>query len=121
MLGCFQILPHWELTLYAYSVLSADPRANFSVRRLLTFSWPLTIGNLISFGYNSFDCALLVVFVPLALLGVYNAAIYAFTALSGVTVALNNALLPVFSRISSRGDRPLTVGTLRELLHGMQV
>jgi O-antigen/teichoic acid export membrane protein len=77
----------------------------FSVRRLLSFSWPLSIENLTTFGYNWFDRALLVVFVPLASLGVYNAAIFAFTALSGLTLGVNSALLPVYSRISSRGDR----------------
>jgi O-antigen/teichoic acid export membrane protein len=43
-------------------------------------------------------------FVPLAALGVYNAALTAYSVLVGMSGAVNNALLPVYSGISSRGN-----------------
>ena len=80
------------------------PSGVFSVRKLLGFSWPLNIGSVLSFGYSWFDRALLVAFVPLAALGVYNAMLFAFSALSGISVSISNAVLPVFSNMSGRGD-----------------
>ena len=80
------------------------PSGVFSVRKLLGFSWPLNIGSVLNFGYSWFDRALLVAFVPLAALGVYNAMLFAFSALAGISVSISNALLPVFSNMSSRGD-----------------
>ena len=53
------------------------PKIRFSLRKLISFSWPLSIGNVISFAYSWFDRALLIAFVPLAALGVYNAAVTA--------------------------------------------
>jgi O-antigen/teichoic acid export membrane protein len=88
--------------LYVVRVLGM-PKSLFPLRELFNFTWPLSIGNIVSFAYGSFDRAILIVFVPLASLGVYNAASTAFAALVAITVAFNNALLPVFSGISGRG------------------
>lgn len=94
------------VVVYAVYIIHilGGPRIRFSLRRLLTFSWPLSIGNTISFGYNWFDRALLIVFVPLASLGVYNAALAAFGVLNSISLSLNNALLPVYADISGRQD-----------------
>lgn len=80
------------------------PSGVFSVRKLLGFSWPLNIGSVLGFGYGWFDRALLVAFVSLASLGVYNAMLFAFSALAGVSVSMSSALLPAFSNMSGRGD-----------------
>jgi O-antigen/teichoic acid export membrane protein len=87
---------------YAVHVLGLPTRP-FPFRKLMDFSWPLTIGNLVSFAYNSFDRAILVAAVPLASLGVYNAALYAYGVLTAVSSALGNVLLPVYSSIGSSG------------------
>ena len=78
------------------------PKNPFSLRKLVSFSWPLSIGNVISFASSWFDRAILIAFVPLASLGVYNAALTAFGALSGMTGSMNNAILPAYSEIHGR-------------------
>jgi len=89
--------------LYAVRVLGLAKTA-FPLRRLLNFSWPLSIGNVVNFAYSWFDRAILIALVPLASLGVYNAALYAFGALYNISGAFGNALLPVYSKIgASRG------------------
>jgi len=74
-------------------------RKSFSLRILINFSWPLSIGNLVNFVYSWFDRAVLIAFVPLAALGVYNAAVTAFSVLSSISGSVNSALLPAYSRI----------------------
>jgi len=76
-------------------------KKTFQFRRLMSFTWPLSVGNLVNFGYASFDRAILIAFVSLASLGVYNATLFAFGALSSVSVAFSNALLPVYSNIAA--------------------
>lgn len=87
--------------LYIYRIVGR-PRLTFSARRLISFSWPLSVSNIINFIYTWFDRALLVMFVPLAALGVYNATLTAYSVLVGISGAVNNALLPVYSGISGR-------------------
>jgi len=77
-------------------------RTIFSASKIVAFSWPLTISNIISFGYSWFDRALLVVFVPLTMLGVYNAATTAYAVLLSVSTAVSNTLLPVYSGIGAQ-------------------
>ena len=67
--------------------------------KLISFSWPLSINNVVSFAYSWFDRAILIAFVPLAALGVYNAAVTAFSVLSSISGSVNSALLPAYSRI----------------------
>lgn len=90
--------------LVAYSIYNIRalglPKKSFPLRKLLDFSWPLTAGNIVSFAYGSFDRAVLISYVSLASLGVYNAAVTAFSALNGVSQSMNNALLPAYSELS---------------------
>jgi O-antigen/teichoic acid export membrane protein len=81
------------------------PRAPFPIGKLVSFTWPLSIGSVTGYFYSWFDRALLVVFVPLTTLGIYNAALTAFGVLSASTYAVNSALLPVYSGISGRENR----------------
>lgn len=87
--------------MYIFRVIGR-PKIFFSARKLLNFSWPLSVGSVISFGYGWFDRALLIGFVPLASLGIYNAAMIAFGVLTGILGSLSNALLPAYSEIVSR-------------------
>jgi len=79
-------------------------KSSFSVRKLLNFSWPLGVGNFLGFVYSWFDRAILIVFVPLAALGVYSAALTAYGVLAAITTAFGNVLLPVYSNIGGRGS-----------------
>ena len=94
-------------TVGAYAVFIIHvlgmPKKSFSFRKLISFSWPLSIGGVISYVYNWFDRALLIAFVPLASLGIYNACLTAFGVLGGINGSINSALLPVFSDISRSG------------------
>ena len=87
---------------YSVRVLGL-PKRLFPLKRLLSFTWPLSIGNVVSFAYGWFDRAVLIAFVPLASLGIYSAALTAFGVLNSLSGAFSNALLPVFSNISGRG------------------
>ncbi|MGP8128055.1 MAG: oligosaccharide flippase family protein [Candidatus Bathyarchaeia archaeon] len=78
------------------------PKKSFSFRKLISFSWPLSIGNVVNFAYSWFDRAILIAFVPLAALGVYNAAVTAFTVLVSISGSVNNALLPAYSNLQGR-------------------
>jgi O-antigen/teichoic acid export membrane protein len=95
------------ITVYAMYILRVVglPKTAFSLRKLIDFSWPLSIGNIIGFVYSWFDRALLVVFVPLASLGVYNAELTALGVLVSVSTTIGTALLPVYSGISGDIDR----------------
>ncbi len=73
------------------------PKFDFSLRRLLTYSWPLSISNGVSFASAWFDRAVLVTFVPLAILGVYNATIIAFNVLVDTSGAIAGTLFPAYS------------------------
>lgn len=88
-------------TLFIIHVLG-PPKSRFSLRKLVSFSWPLSIGNVVNFAYSSFDRAVLIALVPLASLGVYNAALYAVSPLNSVSNAVNNVLLPAYSDIRGR-------------------
>ena len=72
----------------------------FPLRKLVSFSWPLSVNSLVNFVYGWFDRAILIAFVPLASLGVYSAALTAYGVLGNVWGGASNALLPVYSNIS---------------------
>jgi O-antigen/teichoic acid export membrane protein len=77
------------------------PKFDFPVRKLLDFSWPLFISNAASFASGWFDRALLLMFVPLTTLGIYNAALTAQGVLTSLVSAMQTALFPAYSTIQS--------------------
>lgn len=86
------------ITCYAYLLrILGGPKFNFEIRRLLSFSWPLWLRDGVSFASGWFDRALLLIFVPLATLGIYNATLTAFSVLGGIGSAAAGTLLPAFS------------------------
>lgn len=86
--------------LYAIRFLGR-PRFDFPLRKLIGFSWPITIGQAASFAQTWYDRALLIVFVPLATLGIYNAAIVAFGVLTSISGAMASALFPAYSALQA--------------------
>ena len=81
------------------------PRFGFPLTKVLGFSWPLTVSNAATFASSWFDRALLLIFVPLATLGVYNATVTAFSVLVGIPGAMTAALFPAYSAMQSHPQR----------------
>ena len=86
------------LLVYAISALGA-PRFDFPLTKLFRFSFPLTLGSVAGYAQGWFDRALLVAFVPLATLGIYNAALTAFGVVAGVAGAMASMLYSAYSSI----------------------
>ncbi len=75
------------------------PVFRFSTKYLLKLSIPLYLAIVASFLYNSFDRLTLIPLVSLTTLGVYGAAVTAFSAYSGLIAVLGSVMLPVFSGV----------------------
>ena len=88
------------LVLLAYAISAlGGPRFDFPVTKLFRFSFPLTLGSVAGYAQTWFDRALLVAFVPLATLGIYNAALTAFGVVAGVAGAMASMLYSAYSSI----------------------
>jgi len=79
-----------------------SPTFSFSLRRLLKLSYPLYISNLVSFAYGWFDRILLLTFLPLSALGIYDVTLRAFGVLTSVTLSVSTALFPKYSELHGR-------------------
>ncbi len=75
------------------------PRFDFPLRRLLRYYLPLELGQIVAFGQTWVDRVLLVIFVSLSTLGIYNAAVTAFGVLTAVGNSMVNMLFPAYSSI----------------------
>lgn len=85
-----------HLTLYSI-------KENVSFLKTLTeFSWPLFITNIVVLLYEWFDRAILLAYVPLTSLAVYNVAYTAFSILTIMPSALTTTLFPYFSEQHGR-------------------
>jgi O-antigen/teichoic acid export membrane protein len=80
------------------------PRFDFPLSKLFRFYLPMEFGQIMSFGQTWFDRALLVAFVPLATLGIYNAAVTAYSVVAGVSLSMNRMLLPALSSIQGKTE-----------------
>jgi len=78
------------------------PSFGFSLKRILSFSWPIYLSSWAGFGYSWFDRALLVAYVPLAEVGVYNVAATAFGVMASIPSAISTALFPKYSELQGR-------------------
>jgi len=94
----------WAFLLFSrYIVRSCGmPSFGFSLKRILGFSWPICLSSWVGFGYNWFDRALLIAYVPLADVGVYNVAVTAFGVMATIPVAISTALFPQYSELEGR-------------------
>jgi O-antigen/teichoic acid export membrane protein len=75
------------------------PKFNFSLKRMLKFSYPLYFSGIATYAYSWFDQALLLAFLPLGELGVYSVALRAFGALTGIATAITTPLFPKYSEM----------------------
>jgi len=95
-----------DAALLAMLALSTIKRINLkksllneSIRllpQILKFSTPLYISTIISFLYACYDKALILAFLPLEQLGIYNVAYTAFSVLASIATSLGSALLPYY-------------------------
>jgi O-antigen/teichoic acid export membrane protein len=86
------------------------PRFDFPLIRLFRYHLPLQLQGITTYAQSWFDRALLLVFVPLATLGIYNAALTAFGVLTGVTTAMTNVLFPAYSSIHEKTEVRVELG-----------
>jgi len=75
------------------------------LRTLARFSWPLFLNSVFFFLYSQFDQALLLAYVPLSEVAVYNIALQAFGVLSAIPIALNSTLFPYYSEQHGKDER----------------
>jgi O-antigen/teichoic acid export membrane protein len=78
------------------------PRFDFPLMKLFRFYLPLELIQTTNYAQGWFDRVLLIAYVPLATLGIYNAAVTAFGALQGVSAGIVSMLLPAYSSIKDR-------------------
>jgi len=78
---------------------------------LARFSWPLLLTNLLVFLYNWIDRTVLLAYLPLAEVAVYNVAFTAFGVFSFIPTALGTTLFPYFTeQFGKEKPEKITVG-----------
>jgi len=90
------------LSLVLIAKRLGPPTFKFNLKRLLKFSWPLSISDWASFANNWFDRILLLALLPLSVLGVYTIVFRAFQVLFAVPGAVATTLFPQYSEIQGR-------------------
>jgi len=89
---------------------------------LLKFSWPIYIASVASFLYTWYDRALVLTYLSLTELGVYNVAYTAFSVLISVTSSLGSALFPYYGMAYGRNDHSkITLGIRKASRYTMLV
>ncbi|MCD6488219.1 MAG: polysaccharide biosynthesis protein [Desulfurococcales archaeon] len=85
---------------------SREVYSNFrpALKRLIQFSWPLYISSIISYLYNSYDKFLVLAYLPLSDLGVYNVAYTAFSILVSLASSIGASLYPYYGRLYGADD-----------------
>lgn len=101
-----------SLVIYLYFVVRVlgAPRFDFPLRKLVRYYFPLYLGQIVGFAQTWFDRAILVVYVSLATLGIYNAAVVAFAVLTAVAGAMSNMLFPAYSSIQDVREGRESIG-----------
>lgn len=75
------------------------------LKTLASFSWPLFLTNAVLFLHSWFDQALLLVYVQLNEVAIYNVAIRAFGVLALIPMALTNTLFPYYSEQRGKDEQ----------------
>jgi len=102
------------LTYFIYILrVFGRPKFDFELRRLVRFSAPLSIGTVANFAQSWFDRTLLVLFVPLATLGIYNATIVSFGVLGSISGAMATPLFSAYSTIQAANQKGLRTQSVR--------
>ena len=78
------------------------PRFSFPLIKLIRYYLPLEIQQIVGYAATWFDRAILLLFVSLATLGIYNAASTAFSVLLAVSGGIVSMLFPLLSSIENK-------------------
>ena len=73
------------------------------IRPLLVFSWPLLVASIVAFIYTQYDQALVIAFLPLSDVGIYNISFKAFWFINGIASALGQSLFPYYGMTYGKG------------------
>jgi O-antigen/teichoic acid export membrane protein len=74
------------------------------IPRILRFSWPLFVATIVTFLYTWYDRAIILAFLPLPDLGIYDVSYKAFTVLTSLATALGSALYPFYGMAYGKKD-----------------
>jgi len=78
------------------------PRFDFPFARLFHFYLPLEFSSILIYAQTWFDRAMLILFVPLATLGIYNAAVTVFGVLVSVSAGVTSMLISAYSSLAGK-------------------
>jgi len=84
------------------------------IPHLIRFSWPLLAASLVSFLYAWYDQALVIAFLPLESVGIYNVSCKAFGVLGGIAMALGQSLFPYYGMTYGRRDHRAISAAIRK-------
>jgi len=106
------------LALYSICVSKSEALGNLSIdftktiSTLLKFSTPLYAASLVSFLYSYYDRAIILAFLPLSDLGVYDVASKVFSVLVAFATPLSSALFPYYGSAYGRSDHNSVSSTI---------
>jgi len=107
-----------SLSAAAYAALTfkflGRPCLGFGVGKLLTFSWPLFLGDVANYAWTFFDRLLLIPLVGLSELGAYNVAVTAYGMLSAFPSAIAGVLFPFYAGF--HGENSSDTSTLQNAI-----
>ena len=74
------------------------------ILNILKFSWPLFVATVVTFLYAWYDRAIILAFLPLTDLGIYDVSYKAFGVLATLAMALGSALYPYYGMAYGKKD-----------------
>jgi len=119
-----------SISLLLYSVTVAKQVGKMQTTRkyvpllssLLKFSWPIYISSIISFLYTWYDRVLILTFLTLSDLGVYNIAYQAFSVPTLMATSIGLSLLPYYGMAyGARDDGAIALGVRRVSKYSMLI
>ena len=83
------------------------------IPNILKFSWPLFAAALVTFLYAWYDRAIILAFLPLTDLGIYDVCYKAFTVLITLSTALGTALYPYYGMAYGKKDHQAIASAIK--------
>lgn len=115
--GLIGVIYGWiigDLTLFTILAISTLKHVNFNksvldesiklLPSMLKFSIPIYFGSIVSLLYTWYDKALILVFLPIQQLGMYNVAYKAFSVFIAIASSLGSSLLPYYGVMYGKND-----------------
>jgi len=84
------------------------------IPKILKFSWPLFAAALVTFLYTWYDRAIVLAFLPLTDLGIYDVSYKAFTVLATLATALGQALYPYYGMAYGKKDHQAIASAIKK-------